>query len=152
MSVSMSRAAIAMVLLLIAQASAFADVRILASPGGEAIAYLQLFEKLSRSGERVVIDGPCFSACTLVLSAMPADRICATRRAVLGFHAPQLVTSAVANTPPRPRRAWSRRAIRPRSAAGSSNTAASPQSRSSSAAKRSRHWFSAAARVRSLTL
>jgi hypothetical protein len=39
------------------------------------------------SGERVVIDGPCLSACTLVLMTVPADRICVTRRAVLGFHA-----------------------------------------------------------------
>jgi len=36
----MSRAVIAMVLLLIGQAAALADVRILASPGGEAGAYL----------------------------------------------------------------------------------------------------------------
>jgi hypothetical protein len=35
----------------------------------------------------VVIDGPCLSACTLVLSMVPNDRICVTRRAVLGFHA-----------------------------------------------------------------
>jgi len=39
------------------------------------------------SGERVVIDGPCLSACTLVLMTVPEDRICVTRRAVLGFHA-----------------------------------------------------------------
>jgi hypothetical protein len=39
------------------------------------------------SGERVVIDGPCLSACTLVLSIVPNNRICVTRRAVLGFHA-----------------------------------------------------------------
>ena len=39
------------------------------------------------SGERVVIDGPCLSACTLVLMMVPAERICVTRRAVLGFHA-----------------------------------------------------------------
>jgi hypothetical protein len=94
MSVSMSRAVIAMVLLLISQASALADVRILASPGGEAGAYLRLFEALNRSGERVVIDGPCYSACTLVLTAIPHDRVCATKRAVLGFHAPQLVDQA----------------------------------------------------------
>jgi len=87
----MSRAAVAMILFLIGQAPAAAEVRILASPGGEAAAYLRLFEGLNRSGERVVIDGPCFSACTLVLTAIPLDRVCATRRAVLGFHAPQLV-------------------------------------------------------------
>jgi hypothetical protein len=34
-----------------------------------------------------VIDGPCFSACTLVLSTVPNERICVTRRALLGFHA-----------------------------------------------------------------
>ena len=34
-----------------------------------------------------MIDGPCLSACTLVLSMVPRDRICVTRRAVLGFHA-----------------------------------------------------------------
>jgi hypothetical protein len=34
-----------------------------------------------------VIDGPCLSACTLVVSMVPGNRICVTRRAVLGFHA-----------------------------------------------------------------
>ena len=64
-----------------------AEVRILASPGGEVGPFLDLFERLRESGERVVIDGPCLSACTLVLSTVPSDRICVTRRAVLGFHA-----------------------------------------------------------------
>jgi hypothetical protein len=64
-----------------------AEVRILASPGGQMGPFLDLFDRLRASGERVVIDGPCLSACTLVLSAVPNDRICVTRRAVLGFHA-----------------------------------------------------------------
>ena len=64
-----------------------ADVRILASPGGQVGPFLDLFEKVRASGERVVIDGPCLSACTLVLSMVPHERICVTRRAVLGFHA-----------------------------------------------------------------
>ena len=64
-----------------------ADVRILSSPGGQVGPFLDLFEEVNRSGERVVIDGPCLSACTLVLSVVPTDRICVTRRAVLGFHA-----------------------------------------------------------------
>jgi hypothetical protein len=70
---------------------AFADVRILSSPGGEVGQYVQLFETLRESGERIVIDGPCFSACTLVLSAIPGKRICVTPRAVLGFHAALLM-------------------------------------------------------------
>ena len=64
-----------------------ADVRILASPGGQVGPFLDLFEQVRASGERVVIDGPCLSACTLVLSLVPNERICVTRRAVLGFHA-----------------------------------------------------------------
>jgi hypothetical protein len=42
---------------------------------------------MRQSGERVVIDGPCLSACTMVLGAIPRNRICVTSRAVLGFHA-----------------------------------------------------------------
>lgn len=66
---------------------ALAEIRILASPGGEVGPFLDLFEGVRDSGERVVIDGPCLSACTLVLSIVPSNRICVTRRAVLGFHA-----------------------------------------------------------------
>ena len=64
-----------------------AEVRIIASPGGQVGPFLDLFEQVRASGERVVIDGPCLSACTLVLSVVPDDRICVTRRAILGFHA-----------------------------------------------------------------
>jgi hypothetical protein len=71
--------------------AALADVRILASPGGPVGNYLNFFSQVRRSGERVVIDGPCMSACTLVLSTIPRNRICVTSRAVLGFHAPQIV-------------------------------------------------------------
>ena len=69
--------------------SASADVRILSSPGGAVDAFLAAFARVRQSGERVVIDGPCLSACTLVLSTIPHNRICVTRRAILGFHAPQ---------------------------------------------------------------
>ena len=68
-------------------APASADVRIISSPGGQIGPFLNLFEIVRQSGERVVIDGPCLSACTLVLSVVPRSRICVTRRAVLGFHA-----------------------------------------------------------------
>ena len=66
---------------------ALADVRILSSGGGSVGQYLDFFAKVRQSGERVVIDGPCLSACTLVLSSVPRKRICVTSRAVLGFHA-----------------------------------------------------------------
>src|SRR5437899_7308864 len=68
-----------------------AEVRILASPGGQVGPFLDLFDRLRESGERVVIDGPCLSACTLVLSIVPGERICVTKRAMLGFHAARSV-------------------------------------------------------------
>ena len=76
---------------LITLSLAFADVRILASSGGTVGNYLNFFSQIRRSGERVIIDGPCMSACTLVLSTIPRNRICVNSRAVLGFHAPQVV-------------------------------------------------------------
>ena len=98
-----------------------AEVRILASPGGEVGPFLELFERLRASGERVVIDGPCLSACTLVLSMVPADRICVTRKAVLGFHAARSIdrrgrmysepeaTEVVLEAYPAPVQGWIRR-------------------------------------------
>ncbi len=65
---------------------ASADVRILASPGGTVGPFLDFFAQLRASGERVVIDGPCLSACTLVLAAVPPNRICVTSHAAFGFH------------------------------------------------------------------
>ncbi len=78
--------AAATLLVMLLGAPAQAEVRILASPGGPIGPFLDLFARVEASGERVVIDGPCLSACTLVLTTVPASRICVTRRAVLGFH------------------------------------------------------------------
>jgi hypothetical protein len=82
---------LAAVLCAIMLAPARAEFRILGSPGGQVGPFLDLFERMRDSGERIVIDGPCLSACTLVLSMVPNDRICVTRRAVLGFHAARSV-------------------------------------------------------------
>lgn len=66
---------------------ASAEIRIVGDPGGEVSSYVRKFEAVRESGERVVIDGPCLSACTLLLGIVPRDHICVTRQAVLGFHA-----------------------------------------------------------------
>ena len=79
--------ALLLVATLLASVPASAEIRIIQRPGGQVGPFLDLFEKVRDSGERVVIDGPCLSACTLVLSMVPSERICVTRRAVLGFHA-----------------------------------------------------------------
>jgi hypothetical protein len=67
--------------------AASADVRIVNDPGGEVSSYIRKFQALRASGDRIVIDGPCLSACTLLTGIIPRDRVCVTRRAVLGFHA-----------------------------------------------------------------
>ena len=83
---------------------------------------MRYFETVREAGERVIIDGPCFSACTLVLDIVPRSRICVTPRAVLGFHAARLIdlrsgeeysaaeaTRVVAEAYPAAIRAWIRR-------------------------------------------
>src|ERR1700757_3549310 len=86
-----SLVAIVIAALALSSMPARAEVRIIASPGGQVGPFLDLFEQVRETGQRVVIDGPCLSACTLVLSIVPNERICVTRRAVLGFHAARSV-------------------------------------------------------------
>ena len=66
---------------------AAAAVRIADDEGGNIGAYYARFTALRDSGDDVVIDGTCSSACTIVLGIVPHDRICVTPRAKLGFHA-----------------------------------------------------------------
>jgi hypothetical protein len=72
---------------IVAPTAASAEIRITGDPGGEVSSYIRKFEAARASGERVVIDGPCLSACTLLTGIVPHDHICVTPRAVLGFHA-----------------------------------------------------------------
>ena len=67
--------------------AASANVRIVNDPGGEVSSYVLKFKQVRTTGERVVIDGPCLSACTLLTGIVPRNRVCVTKRAVLGFHA-----------------------------------------------------------------
>jgi hypothetical protein len=64
-----------------------ATIRISGDRGGLIVSYAERFDKARASGERVVIDGSCLSACTLVIGMLPRSQVCATGRAVLGFHA-----------------------------------------------------------------
>ncbi len=67
--------------------SASATMRISEDRGGQIGQYLQTFAMVRSSGENVVVDGNCLSACTLVLGLVPRARVCATSRARFGFHA-----------------------------------------------------------------
>jgi hypothetical protein len=64
-----------------------ATMRITGDPGGLVTDYVARFEAARASGEPVIIDGPCLSACTLAIGILPRGQVCATPNAVLGFHA-----------------------------------------------------------------
>jgi len=64
-----------------------AMVRISEDRGGRIGTYVDKYQDIRASGDTVVIDGLCASACTIVLGAIPHDKICVTSRANLGFHA-----------------------------------------------------------------
>jgi hypothetical protein len=60
--------------------------RITDDAGGLIDTYVQRFHRVRDSGERIVVDGQCLSACTLVLAFVPRERICVTANAAFGFH------------------------------------------------------------------
>ena len=74
------------VLLLLWSVPASAEVRIARDFGGYVDQYKAKYARLRDTGERIVIDGICNSACTLVLGIVPLNRICVTPKASLGFH------------------------------------------------------------------
>ena len=75
------------VLLLAGMGASHAVVRIGEDRGGRIGTYVDKYQDMRSSGEMVIIDGLCASACTIVLGAIPHDKICVTSHASLGFHA-----------------------------------------------------------------
>lgn len=78
---------LAAVLLLAGMGASHAVVRIADDRGGRIGTYVDKYQGLRSSGETVIIDGLCASACTIVLGAIAHDKICVTSHATLGFHA-----------------------------------------------------------------
>jgi hypothetical protein len=66
--------------------AAAADYLITRDYGGVIEQYKTKYAAIRDRGERVIIDGVCNSACTLVLGIVPLNRVCVTPRARLGFH------------------------------------------------------------------
>src|SRR5882757_11332771 len=62
-------------------------VRIVEDRRGRIETYVDKYQGVRSSGEMVIIDGFCASACTIVLGTVSRDKICVTSRAKLGFHA-----------------------------------------------------------------
>lgn len=67
--------------------TSYAAVRIADDRGGRIGAYVDKYQDLRNSGELVIIDGLCASACTIILGTVPHDKICVTSNARLAFHA-----------------------------------------------------------------
>ena len=87
MSGVMRRLAFALVLpLVLWTVSAHADYRITRDHGGLVDEYKARYAQIRDRGERVIIDGICNSACTLVLGIVPLNRVCVTPRASVGVH------------------------------------------------------------------
>jgi hypothetical protein len=80
-------AVVAALLTLAGADAALADMRIRLDAGGRIDAYLHRYATVRKSGQKVIVDGPCLSACTVLLGTIPKDRICVTGRAAFGFHA-----------------------------------------------------------------
>ena len=70
----------------VAATPARADLHITRDHGGYVEEYKTKYKRIREKGERVIIDGICNSACTLVLGIVPMNKICVTPRASLGFH------------------------------------------------------------------
>ena len=66
--------------------AAAADYRITRDHGGLVEQYKAKYAKIRDKSERIVIDGICNSACTLLLGIVPLNRVCVTPKASLGFH------------------------------------------------------------------
>lgn len=64
-----------------------AAIRIEDDMGGSLGAYYIKFSNIRKSGQHVIIDGDCFSACTIVTGMVAHQNICITPRARFGFHA-----------------------------------------------------------------
>lgn len=75
-----------LLLSLLAATPARAVLHITRDHGGYVEEYKAKYRRVRDRGERVIIDGICNSACTLVLGIVPMNRICVTPRASLGFH------------------------------------------------------------------
>jgi hypothetical protein len=87
MRITSSNTLVALLLLVVAAAPVRADVlHITRDHGGYVEEYKAKYARIRDRKERVIIDGICNSACTLVFGIVPMNKICVTPKASLGFH------------------------------------------------------------------
>ena len=94
---------LAAVVLLAGMGASHAVVRIGEDRGGRIGTYVDKYQEVRTSGEMVIIDGLCASACTIVLGAIPHDKICVTSHAASASTRPGTWTTTVTPSPiPKP--------------------------------------------------
>ncbi|MCA1379415.1 hypothetical protein I6F34_01095 [Bradyrhizobium sp. BRP05] len=73
-------------LLALAPMGASATTVVYSDPGGVIVDYIKKYSDMRDAGEKLVIAGPCASACTLFLGILPKQNYCMAKGARLGFH------------------------------------------------------------------
>ena len=80
------RMVVALVMMVTASANAGSVYTIKDDKGGSVDHYRQLYASLKEAKATIVIDGVCASACGLVFSLVGQNKMCATDKAMAGFH------------------------------------------------------------------
>jgi hypothetical protein len=68
------------------ESSVRSSTAILFEPGGVIKEHIDRWQELARSRADVEILGPCYSACTLIVTYVPKERLCFGAFATLQFH------------------------------------------------------------------
>lgn len=79
-------AALLALTLLVSPALASYVHRITFSPGGGLFAFVTQYQALRDQDAKVILDGSCISACTIMLGILRDEQVCVTERASLAFH------------------------------------------------------------------
>jgi hypothetical protein len=82
----MRRLLLLLLLTLSLASPARADMHITRDHGGYIEEYKARYQHVRDTHQRVIIDGICNSACTLVFGIVPLNKICVTPRASIGVH------------------------------------------------------------------
>lgn len=88
MKTFLSKLVVAASLFVSATVPATATLIIKQNPGGVVMRFYEAVESYRMRGEKIIVDGACYSACTLVLALARDSLVCATPRASFHFHRP----------------------------------------------------------------
>jgi hypothetical protein len=88
----MFRSVLAILMVCICTLASAKTIHVTNDRGGLIVFYEARYRAAAARGDRFVIDGNCLSACTMAIGIFDSKHICATPRAVLGFHSAWLRT------------------------------------------------------------